>query len=97
MFGTQLHYCTDVIKQMLVRALQSNISEVCLSQCLSVCLNVYPPSNISLLHFHFPVSPLQVTNEAFKAAVAFVVFLEDNTMRNKFIELVPLLLHVNPN
>lgn len=30
-FGTQLHYCTDVIKQMLVRALQNNVSEVCLS------------------------------------------------------------------
>lgn len=61
-FGTQLEYCLDVIKHVLVQALG--------------CSNK------------------DVWTEAFKASTAFIVSLESNQIRNRFTDLLPLLLAV---
>lgn len=61
-FGSQLSYCIDVIRQVLVQALESQVTEV--------------------------------SYEAFKAAVAFIVYLDNTATRNRFSDLLPLLLAV---
>jgi len=62
-FGTQLQYCIDSIKQLLNQALNS---------------------------------PLKlVYSEAFKATVAFVVFLESNPLRSNFADMLQILLAVS--
>lgn len=82
-FGNQLEYCIDVIKHMMEQALRCPQQEVKHRQRLAIVRLV--------CEYHFLP---KVYSEAFKAATAFVVFLETPNIRNRFVYLLPLLLTV---
>ncbi|KAL5476110.1 hypothetical protein EMCRGX_G026016 [Ephydatia muelleri] len=61
-FGVQLDYCLDTLKQLLVQALSCN--------------------------------DLEVSFEAFKAICSFIVFMESSPVKNRFADVLPLMLQV---
>ena len=98
-FANQLAGCFNVVKEMLTKALQAPQKEVSHDRSINThtlhVLYVSPPNKIYVRTPGMCMSFLQVHSEAFKASTAFIAHLDSAPMRNKFVDMIPLMLAVS--